>query len=113
MEHGLRPDLFAAHGVDGAVAAPFALRRREPPVPPDSGRDALGPALFATPLVTVGRWRCPPQSPVFADSGPARAHLFVFPRTSVWIQHEGAARFVADPTVVTYYNAGQRYRRFP
>ncbi|MEP7117352.1 MAG: hypothetical protein ABI880_07215, partial [Acidobacteriota bacterium] len=35
----------------------------------------------------------------------------MFPRTSVWIQHEGGPKFVADPTVVTYYNAGQRYRR--
>jgi AraC-like DNA-binding protein len=37
--------------------------------------------------------------------------LFVFPRESVWIQHEGAPPFVADANTVTYYNAGQRYRR--
>ena len=54
----------------------------------------------------------PPHYPVFADSGPARGHLFVFPRSSVWIQHEGAPRFVADPATVTFYNRGQRYRRF-
>jgi AraC-like DNA-binding protein len=37
--------------------------------------------------------------------------LFVFPRESVWIQHEGGRAFVADANTVTYYNAGQRYRR--
>lgn len=113
MDNGLRPDLFTARDDAGPVAAPFALRRREPAVSPDSGRETVGPALFATSLVTVGRWRCPRDSRVFADSGPARGHLVVFPRSGVWIQHEGGARFVADPTVVTYYNAGQRYRRFP
>lgn len=92
--------------------APLTLRRREPRVHVDSRRDDLGPALFSTALVTVGRWRCPVECAVFADSGPARGHLFVFPRTSVWIEHEGGRRFVADPTVVTFYNAGQRYRRY-
>jgi AraC-like DNA-binding protein len=37
--------------------------------------------------------------------------LFVFPRDSVWIQHEGGEPFVADMNTVTYYNAGQSYRR--
>ena len=35
----------------------------------------------------------------------------MFPRESVWIQHEGGRPFVADANTVTYYNAGQRYRR--
>ncbi|HUU32953.1 MAG TPA: AraC family transcriptional regulator [Vicinamibacterales bacterium] len=113
MDDGLRPDLLTPRGDTGPLAAPFELRHREPALSPESGRETLGPALFATPLVTVGRWRCPRDSRVFADSGPARGHLVVFPRTGVWIQHEGGERFVADPTVVTFYNAGQRYRRFP
>jgi AraC-like DNA-binding protein len=37
--------------------------------------------------------------------------MFVFPRTAVWIQHEGCAPFVADPNGVTFYNPGQRYTR--
>ena len=37
----------------------------------------------------------------------------VFPRTSVWIRHEGGRAFVADPNVVTIYNQGQRYERRP
>lgn len=39
--------------------------------------------------------------------------MVVFPRTAVWITHEGAKPFVADPQVVTLYNGGQRYRRAP
>lgn len=112
MDEHLRPDLLPADGrALGVQVAPAALRRDEGCGPRDGSRERLGPALLVTPLVTVGRWRCPADSALFADSGPARAHLFVFPRTSVWIAHEGDRRFVADPTVVTYYNAGQRYRR--
>ena len=113
MDHQLRSDLHAADGALTPRLAPLATRRIEPAPAADGDRDTLGPALFSTTLVTVGRWRCPPWHPVFADSGPARAHLFVFPRTSVFIQHEGGPRFVADPATVTYYNRGQRYRRGP
>jgi AraC-like DNA-binding protein len=62
-------------------------------------------------MLRVGRWRCPTGHPDFCDSGPVSETLFVFPRESVWIQHEGAEPFVADANTVTYYNAGQRYRR--
>jgi AraC-like DNA-binding protein len=67
--------------------------------------------VFASPLVSVGVFRCPVDHPKFIDSGPTGTYCFVFPRTSLWIQHEGAAAFVADPTVVTMYNPEQRYRR--
>lgn len=59
----------------------------------------------------VGSFRCAPSSEWFADSGPASAHLFVFPRTSVLIQHRGRAPFVSGPNVVTFYNPGDEYRR--
>jgi AraC family transcriptional regulator len=91
--------------------APLIERRSERLPRIESTRDNLGPVLFATDIITVGRWRCPVGHPVFADSGPARGYLFVFPRSSVWIQHEGDRRFVADPATVTFYNRGQRYRR--
>ncbi len=114
MDHQLRPDLLPAPVLPLTTRlAPLAERRQEPPPRPESGREALGPTLFDTGAVTVGRWRCPADHPLFADSGPARGHLFVFPRSSVWIQHEGGRRFVADRTTVTFYNRGQRYRRFP
>ncbi|MGE0815775.1 MAG: helix-turn-helix transcriptional regulator [Vicinamibacterales bacterium] len=91
--------------------APLAARRREPAPTPDSPRHEISQVLLATDVLTVGRWRCPVDSPYFRDSGPPGLCLSVFPRTGVWIRHEGAAPFVADPTVVTYYNPGQRYER--
>jgi AraC-like DNA-binding protein len=63
--------------------------------------------------VTIGRFRCERTYPGFRDTGPIRKAVVVFPRTSVWIQHEGGRRFVADPNVVTIYNRAQRYERFP
>jgi AraC family transcriptional regulator len=73
--------------------------------------DEVRAILFASEVTTVGRWRCPVGHPLFRDSGPARRYLFCFPRTSVWIQHDGGEPFVADPNTVTYYNQGQSYRR--
>jgi AraC family transcriptional regulator len=77
----------------------------------DSPRHHIDVVVFSSPLVRVGRWRCPADNPVFHDSGPAPEPLFVFPRQGVWIQHEGREPFVADANTVTYYNRGQVYRR--
>ena len=76
-----------------------------------SPRHELDVVVFESPLVRIGRWRCPADNPHFVDSGPASDALFVFPREGVWIQHEGGNAFVADPNTVTYYNKGQIYRR--
>jgi AraC family transcriptional regulator len=67
--------------------------------------------LFESPLVKVAKFRASPTHPDFRDSGPARQHCFVFPRTSVRIQHAGGKPFVASPNVVTLYNGEQEYRR--
>lgn len=77
----------------------------------DSPREHLDVVVFASPLVRVGRWRCPADHPQFFDSGPSSDALFVFPREGVWIEHEGEDAFVADANTVTYYNKGQCYRR--
>src|SRR4051794_30321177 len=79
----------------------------------DSPRHDLDRVVFASPLVRIGRWRCPVDHPQFLDSGPSSDALFVFPRQAVWIEHEGRDPFVADANTVTYYNKGQRYRRRP
>jgi len=63
--------------------------------------------------VAIGTFRCPVDEPTFEDTGPIERFLVVFPRTSVWIQYRDGDRFVADPTLVTIYNRGQSYRRFP
>lgn len=94
-----------------AFVAPLAVRQAEPHPQPDCAREVVSRLLVETPTLMVGRWRCPVNSPFFADSGPARHYLCVFPRTGVWICHAGRKPFVADPSVVTYYNPGLRYSR--
>lgn len=77
----------------------------------DSPRHHVDVVVFTSPLVRVGRWRCPAENPIFTNSGPISEALFAFPREGVWIQHDGAAPFVADANTVTYYNKGQSYTR--
>lgn len=77
----------------------------------DSPRHHINVEVFTSPLVRVGRWRCPAENPIFLDSGPTPEALFVFPREGVWIQHAGSDPFVADANTVTYYNEGQVYTR--
>jgi AraC-like DNA-binding protein len=72
---------------------------------------SLETLLFQGPLVRIGAFHADPLHPRFHDSGRIENHVFVFPRTSVWIRHEGQPAFVADPNVVTFYNRGQAYRR--
>ena len=76
-------------------------------------RRAIDTELFRGSDAAIGRFRCPTDHPLFHETGPISECLVVFPRTSVWIEHDGERRFVADPTVVTIYNRAQRYVRFP
>ena len=69
--------------------------------------------VFKTDLVTVGAFRCRVEDPCFRDSGPLPQPCFVFPRTCTTIQYPDRRGFVADPTVVTMFNAEQRYQRKP
>ena len=73
----------------------------------------LDQVVFQGPTVTVAAFRCPTTHPSFEDSGATQNHLFVFPRQSVELRHEGKPAFLADPNVVTLYNRGQRYSRRP
>lgn len=69
--------------------------------------------IFASSLVTVGRFRATVGHPSFRDSGPIERAIFVFPRTCVTIQHEGGCSFTTDTCTVVFYNEGQRYTREP
>ncbi|HEY8232895.1 MAG TPA: helix-turn-helix domain-containing protein [Vicinamibacteria bacterium] len=69
--------------------------------------------IYRSNLVAIGAWRCPTRHPLFRDSGPIRDHCLSFPRTAAVIEPDNAEPFVADPTVVELYNAGQEYRRRP
>ncbi len=48
----------------------------------ESARD-IDVVLYQSPLLRIGRWRCPATHPCFHDSGPVSETLFVFPRESV------------------------------
>jgi AraC family transcriptional regulator len=80
-------------------------------ITPESPRHHISVVVFQSPLLRVGRWRCPAEHPIFTDSGPTSEAFFVFPRAGVWIQHAGDEPFVADANTVTYYNKGQVYTR--
>ena len=80
---------------------------------PDAPAPPLDTVVFRSPTVTIAAFRCPPWRPEFANSGPIQNDIFVFPRRSVRIRHEGGAHFVADPSIVPLYNEGQRYSRGP
>jgi AraC family transcriptional regulator len=71
----------------------------------------LDRVVFQSHSVRVGAFRCPAWHPRFRDSGPIQNDVFVFPRRSVRLCHEGGSAFLADPSVVTLYNRGQRYSR--
>jgi AraC-like DNA-binding protein len=81
--------------------------------PRTSDGEAAPPSrlLLDTGLLRVGRFFVPPRHPNFAAEGQMRRHEFVFPRTSVWIEHPGRRPFVADPTTVTFYNRDEPYAR--
>jgi AraC-like DNA-binding protein len=78
---------------------------------PFAPKAPLEELLFDTPSVGIGTFRCRADHPLFRDSGPSSTYCFVFPRTSVWIQHAGGRAFLADPRIVTFYNQGQVYSR--
>ena len=67
--------------------------------------------VFTSSLVCLGEFRCSVGDPDFAG-GACSGHTMVFPREALWIQHAGSRRFLADPTLITFYNKGQEYRRF-
>jgi AraC family transcriptional regulator len=68
-------------------------------------------AIFDSPALRIGLFRCRPMYPNFANTGPASGYLIVFPRTSVNIIHAGCRPIVADPNVVMFYNQHQQYTR--
>ncbi|MFN8654629.1 MAG: AraC family transcriptional regulator [Gemmatimonadales bacterium] len=69
--------------------------------------------IRAAPEFRIGTFRCPVEHPAFRTAGPIEGYTLVFPRSSVWIQHDGRPAFVADPGVVAIYNRSQPYTRRP
>lgn len=68
--------------------------------------------LFESPLVQVGKFRCPASAPDFETaSSPIEHYCFVFPRVAVSIEHDGRPAFIADPNTIPVYNAGRSFWR--
>lgn len=85
---------------------------RTHPIPDQADRiPPLDRLLHGSGLVRIGQFRAAVDHPRFHDSGPIERPIFVFPRTSVLIRHEGQRPFTADSCTVTFYNEGQRYTR--
>ena len=97
------------------VVSRYKSAARRPALPRHCSNDGddtpLDTVLFDGAATAIGEFRCPMHQPSFRDSGPIARSVIVFPRTSVWIKHEGGDPFVADANVVTIYNRGQRYER--
>jgi len=68
--------------------------------------------LFSGDVVCLGTFACAVGDPSFSGGEPSTSHCLVFSRTPVWIQHDGGARYVADPTRITLHNRGGVYRRW-
>jgi AraC-like DNA-binding protein len=67
--------------------------------------------LAQTDTVAIGTFACAAEDPLFRDSGPSSTYCFAFPRTHVWIHNDGDTEFLSGPSVATFYNQGQVYRR--
>ena len=76
-----------------------------------AGNPEIDTLLMGTSSTAIGEFRCPADHPAFVDSGPIPDALLVFPRSAVWIQHDGKRPFHSDSNVVTIYNRGQQYTR--
>ena len=82
--------------------------------PSPANRDRENPVIrliYASQLVSVGVFRCRPWHDLFHEDGRAKAHMLVFPRTSVYIQHEHQHPLVANPNLIMFYNRDQAYQR--
>ncbi len=68
--------------------------------------------LYQSELVEIGVFTVDPQEPGFLETGFVAAPIIVFPKNSIWIQHLGSEPFVADASLVNFYNGGQAYQRY-
>lgn len=68
---------------------------------------------YASDIVCVGEIRCHPDHPLFGGGHPSNGHCVAFPRSTLWVQHEGGPRRVEDPSVAGLYNRGEPYKRWP
>jgi AraC-like DNA-binding protein len=94
------------------IASVTGRGREEVTLPaPEPAEGGVHRRVFEGELVYVGLFHCRPWHPLFHDDRITTGDLVVFPRSSVYITHEGHEPLVADPNVVVFYNRGQAYER--
>jgi AraC family transcriptional regulator len=68
--------------------------------------------LYESPLLRIGDFHCGGGDPRWsAYNSIGEGHHLVFPRTAVFIAHEGGDPVLADPSVAVVYRSHERYRR--
>ena len=73
---------------------------------------AIVRTLYESPLLRIGDFHCRGGDPRWrACNSIGEGHHLVFPRTAVFIAHEGGEPVLADPSVAVVYRSHERYRR--
>jgi len=67
--------------------------------------------LFISPIVRIGRFAISPDSAQFSQQGFVQRAIAVFPKNPIWIQYDARSPFVADTSLINFYNQGQTYSR--
>jgi AraC family transcriptional regulator len=67
--------------------------------------------VLRTPIVRIGLLRCPVSHHRFRHPPPTENYALVFPRTAVSVRRHDDVRFVADPSIVAFWNRSQCYSR--
>lgn len=67
--------------------------------------------LFDSPVVKIEAFQLAPSEERFHRTGYVQNPVAVFPKHPIWIKHEGKQAFVADTSMVNFYNADQVYSR--
>jgi len=73
---------------------------------------AIVRTLYESPLLRIGEFHCRGGDPRWrACNSIGEGHHLVFPRTAVFIAHEGGEPVLADPSVAVVHRSHERYRR--
>src|SRR5881296_1331639 len=81
--------------------------------PPDAANVPTERIILQTPLIKIGRLRCPVHDPGFRSPGPTENYVLVFARSCVYVRRADGAKFVSDPSVVAFWNRNVDYFRDP
>jgi AraC-like DNA-binding protein len=67
--------------------------------------------LFSSSLFKIGRFSISPKADNFYQKDFIEQPTIVFPKNSIWIEYENKPAFVADTSIVNFYNHNQVYSR--